>query len=56
VERQGLARGEVTLLPDGRPQTYQDDERFARNIGGDDPALVSYLCDGMGVYAYTRLS
>jgi MerR family transcriptional regulator, thiopeptide resistance regulator len=39
----------------GLAQTYQADERFARNIGGDNLALVSYLCDGMGVYASTRL-
>jgi hypothetical protein len=39
----------------GLAQTYQDDERFARSIGGDNPALVGYLCDGMVVYAATRL-
>jgi hypothetical protein len=40
----------------GLAQTYQDDERFARSIGGDNPALVGYLRDAMGVYADTRLS
>ncbi len=40
----------------GLAQTYQDDERFARNIGGGNPALVGYLRDAMGVYATTRLS
>ena len=40
----------------GLAQTYQDDERFARNIAGDNPALVGYLGDAMVVYADTRLS
>jgi len=40
----------------GLAQTYQDDERFAHTIGGDNPALVNYLRDAMGVYADTRLS
>jgi hypothetical protein len=40
----------------GLAQTYQDDDRFARSIGGDHPGLVGYLHDAMNVYANTRLS
>ena len=40
----------------GLAQTYQDDERFARSIGGDNPGLVSYLRDAMNIYANSRLS
>jgi DNA-binding transcriptional MerR regulator len=37
-------------------QMYVDDERFRRNIGGGNDALVAYLRDAMGVYAQARLS
>lgn len=40
----------------GLGRMYVDDERFRRNIGGGDDALVEYLRDAMGVYADTRLS
>lgn len=54
---------EVTCLfwtPDrdaykGLGQMYVDDERFRRNIGGGDAALVEYLRDAMVVYADNRL-
>jgi hypothetical protein len=39
----------------GLAQTYQDDERFRKNISGNNPALVSYLCEAMAVFARTRL-
>jgi len=35
---------------------YVEDERFRRNIGGGNDALVEYLRDGMTVYADTQLS
>ena len=35
---------------------YVEDERYRRNIGGGDDALVVYLRDAMAVYADTRLS
>lgn len=37
-------------------QMYVDDERFRRNIGGGDDALVDFLRDGMHVYADEHLS
>ena len=40
----------------GLGQMYVDDERFRRNIGGGNDALVEYLRDAMGVYADTRLA
>ena len=40
----------------GLAQTFQHDERFNSNIGGRHPALVTYLCEAMTVYAHTRLS
>jgi DNA-binding transcriptional MerR regulator len=40
----------------GLGQMYVDDERFRRNIGGGNDALVGYLRDAMAVYADTRLS
>jgi len=40
----------------GLAQAYVDDERFRRNIGQGDDELVTYLRDGMLVYADTRLS
>ncbi|MEV7226919.1 MULTISPECIES: MerR family transcriptional regulator [Polymorphospora] len=39
----------------GLGQMYVDDERFRRNIGGGDDALVEYLRDAMFVYADRRL-
>lgn len=35
---------------------YVEDDRFRRNIGGGDDALVEYLRDAMAVYADTRLT
>ena len=35
---------------------YVEDERFRRNIGGGNDALVEYLRDAMAVYAAARLS
>ena len=35
---------------------YVEDERFRRNIGGGNDALVEYLRDAMAVYAQRRLS
>jgi DNA-binding transcriptional MerR regulator len=40
----------------GLGQLYVDDERFRRNIGGGNDALVEYLRDAMAVYADARLS
>lgn len=40
----------------GLAQTFQHDERFNSNIGAGHPALVTYLCKAMAVYAHTRLS
>jgi DNA-binding transcriptional MerR regulator len=37
-------------------QMYVDDERFRRNIGGGNDALVEYLRDAMAIYADARLS
>ena len=34
---------------------YVEDERFRRNIGGGNDALVEYLRDAMDVYATTAL-
>ncbi len=39
----------------GLGRTYVEDERFRRNIGGDNDALVDYLCAAMAEYARTRL-
>jgi len=39
----------------GLGRMYVDDERFARNIGQGNDALVAYLRDAMAVYADTRL-
>ena len=40
----------------GLAHTYKDDDRFSRNIGDGNPALVTYLVDAMTCYAQTRLS
>lgn len=40
----------------GLAELYVDDERFRRNIGEGDDALVAYLRDAMKVYANARLS
>jgi DNA-binding transcriptional MerR regulator len=40
----------------GLGRMYVEDERFRRNIGGGDDALVEFLRDAMGVYADTRLA
>jgi MerR family transcriptional regulator, thiopeptide resistance regulator len=40
----------------GLGQMYVDDERFRRNVGGGNDALVAYLRDAMAHYAQTRLS
>jgi MerR family transcriptional regulator, thiopeptide resistance regulator len=37
-------------------QMYVDDERYRRNIGGGNDALVDYLRDGMHVYADAHLA
>jgi DNA-binding transcriptional MerR regulator len=39
----------------GLGQMYVDDERFTRNIGQGNDALVAYLREAMSVYADTRL-
>ena len=39
----------------GLGQMYVDDERFRRNIGQGNDALVAYLRDAMAVYADARL-
>jgi len=39
----------------GLAAMYVDDERFRRNIGRGDDALVEFLRDAMIVYADTRL-
>ena len=39
----------------GLGRMYVDDERFRRNIGGGNDALVEYLRDAMDVYAATVL-
>lgn len=39
----------------GLGQMYVDDERFRRNIGQGNDALVAYLRDAMAAYADARL-
>jgi DNA-binding transcriptional MerR regulator len=40
----------------GLGQLYVDDERFRRNIGGEDDSLAEYLRDAMNAYADNNLS